>query len=96
MPTNPIGPVGRIQPILSEPLRDFKEPFLLDNILPSFGDGDGDGSSTMATNGDSDESKFRLRSYQEEMLEASLGGNVIVKVTFIITCDFMRRYTDLV
>jgi hypothetical protein len=34
----------------------------------------------MAQNEDSEESKFRLRSYQEEMLEASLLGNVIIKV----------------
>lgn len=34
----------------------------------------------MAQNGDSEEPKFSLRSYQEEMLEASLLGNVIIKV----------------
>lgn len=34
----------------------------------------------MAQNGDSEESKFKLRSYQEEMFEASLKGNVIVKM----------------
>jgi hypothetical protein len=41
----------------------------------------------MAKNGDSEESKFRLRSYQEEMLEASLRGNVIVKVWMVANHD---------
>jgi hypothetical protein len=36
----------------------------------------------MAEIGAEDGSEFRLRSYQEEMLEASLRENVIVKVPF--------------
>ena len=41
----------------------------------------------MAENEDSEESQFRLRSYQEEMLAASLRGNVIVKVRLDHRCS---------
>jgi hypothetical protein len=36
----------------------------------------------MTQNGDPEVSKFRLRSYQEEMLEAAVQGNVIVKASW--------------
>jgi hypothetical protein len=43
--------------------------------------------STMADKDVEDDSKFRLRSYQEEMLDASLRGNVIVKVPCSYSID---------